>query len=103
MQLPEVDPGTGQPDHFSHPSGSGFEIWMLEEAFGEKRDLGTVHFQEDEAITRVAQIPTVEAPVAGEKSRLAEGVEQRDDLLVLNAFSAEVITDQSGGNTPAAQ
>jgi hypothetical protein len=51
----------------------------------------------------VAQIPTVEAPVAGEKSRLAEGVEQRDDLLVLNAFSAEVITDQSGGNTPAAQ
>lgn len=100
-QLPELEPVVMNAHHRAQTPGLRVEAGMLEEASQEIRSVIGPHIEPHEAVGRMAQARFEEVPVKREERQTFQSVQEWNDVRVLEAGSAKVVSDAAEGNPPS--
>lgn len=92
-QTPGPEPGMRYSNYATRPFRPGVEIGMPDEA----PDKGSYFVLADgchnQAVVPMPEIRLIEAHVTSEESGIAQPAEEHDDLVVLQAFTAQIDSD----------
>ncbi len=100
MKTPQENACVRQADNRTNPFCLRIKALVAEEAPNKRSGFVLGDIYADEAVARMAETSAIKVIVQRKERRPAKAEQKRDDLVVLNAFAADLYPDLLDGYTP---